>query len=181
MRIARIVSQLATGVFSRKLIRSGRQVGSICTDDCIGGDSRREIQWDDGFDLAVRLEGNQVVVSSPPPSFTPNNHAGSDDATYVRPIAERSVLIVAEAQTVERVVNEGSFARFTVTNTGDVSTTYSLSASCTGFSSCATPFPSSLALPPGQSGTTIVTYTTPATAGAQSYGNGTFPAPQTSR
>ena len=111
MRIARIVSQLATGVFSRKLIRSGRQVGSICTDDCIGGDSRREIQWDDGFDLAVRLEGNQVVVSSPPPSFTPNNHAGSDDATYVRPIAERSVLIVAEAQTVERVVNEGGRLR----------------------------------------------------------------------
>lgn len=95
------------------------------------------------------------------------NFAGSERVTYTLPAPERSVVVMADAQSVDRTASQSGSARFTVTNTGDVTATYSLSQSCTGMGSCGGPSPGSLSLGAGQTGSATISYTAPGTLGAQ--------------
>jgi RHS repeat-associated protein len=127
---------------------------------CNGPDD--DWQWWRGT-LLLALGENTLTVTA----FDGAGYAGSDQVSYVRPSVERSVLIMASAQTVERTASQPGTARFTVMNTGAASTTYTISSSCTGMGSCGSPSPSSLSVGAGQTGVTTVAYTAPGTVGAQ--------------
>jgi RHS repeat-associated protein len=73
-------------------------------------------------------------------------------------------VVSAAAQYVERTGGQTGTARFTVTNVGEQSFTYMITAACTGMS-CGSPSPGSLALGVGQSGTVDISYTAPASVG----------------
>jgi hypothetical protein len=93
--------------------------------------------------------------------------AGSDQVDYTRPTPERSVIVMADAQSIDRTAGQSGTARYTVLNTGATSTTYTISVSCTAMGSCGTASPASLSLSAGQSGVTTVAYTASSTVGTQ--------------
>ena len=97
-----------------------------------------------------------------------SNYQGEDAVTYGVPASWRGVLVSADAGSATPTASStGNTAGFTIWNTGEVSTTYSLSATCAGPatpSTCSLS-PSSLTIAAGGSGTAGVTYTASSTPG----------------
>ena len=127
---------------------------------CNGPDD--DWQWWRGT-ITLTLGDNYLVVTA----YDGAGFTGSAQVDYLKPIAERSVVIMADLQTIERTASQSGTARFSVLNTGAASTTYAISSSCTGMGSCGTPSPASLTLSAGQTGVTTIAYTAPGTVGAQ--------------
>jgi hypothetical protein len=108
--------------------------------------------------------GNNVLTVT---ALDQGNYAGSDQVLYFVAIPERSVIVMADHQTVERQPGQQGTARFKVTNTGEGTTTYTIGGACGKSGSCGPASPSSASLSPGQTTVVTVPYTAPATAGSQ--------------
>jgi RHS repeat-associated protein len=127
---------------------------------CNGPDD--DWEWWQG-QITLTSGDNYLTVTA----YDGGGFAGSAQVDYVRPVPDRSVLIMADAQSIDRTASQAGTARFTVLNTGAATTTYTIASSCTSMGSCGTPSPASLNLSPGASGVTTVAYTAPATVATQ--------------